>query len=637
MYLKYQTRNIMKKNIIIGVFTLIILSVVCSCKKYLDVVPDNIATIDNAFAMRSQAEKFLFTCYSFIPESGNINQDPAMLGGDEIWRIETNTGTFFNLARGLQNVVSPYGDYWSSLYQGLRNCNIFLENIAKVPDMDESERSQWIAEVKFLKAYYHFYLVRMYGPIPIIKDNLPISADVNMVKVYRDPVDSCFSYITKLIDEAEPNLPLVIDNPVQENGRITQPIALSLKAEVLVYAASALFNGNTDQAGLKNPDGTQLFNQTFSKAKWDLAVIACKRAIDICQQAGFKLYYYPNRYQQYNLTDTITTQLSIRNSLCERWNSEIIWANSQSYCAIQGTALPLLDLTKPENFVPRGELSPTLKIAEMFYSEHGVPINEDLTWDYNGRYTVSKAGANDRLYIRNGYTSSSLNFRREPRFYADLGFDGGIWYGQGKYDDKNDLGLFYVQSKWKQQMSIMADRSTVTGYFIKKVINFENVIGTGTTYSVVQYPWPIMRLSSLYLLYAEALNESAGPGPEVYNYINLVRQRAGLQSVESSWSNYSTNPTKYTTQDGLRSIIHQERLIELAFEGQRFWDLRRWKEASDMLNAPIQGWDGHQEFAVAYYKPITLFNQTFGEKDYFWPIRDANITVNRNLVQNLGW
>ena len=627
----------MKKNILIGVFTLIILSVVSSCKKFLDVVPDNVATIDNAFTMRNQAEKFLFTCYSFMPKSGNIDLDPAMLGGDEIWRIATNNGAFFNIARGLQNKVSPYGDNWSSLYQGLRSCNIFLENIAKVPDIDETEKSQWIAEVKFLKAYYHFYLVRMYGPIPMMKVNLPIDADVNQVKVFRDPVDSCFNYITKLIDEAAPNLPLTINNPVQENGRITQLIALSLKAEVLVYAASALFNGNTDQAGLKNPDGTQLFNQTFSKAKWDSAAIACKRAIDICQQAGLKLYVYPKRYAQYNLTDTIATQLSIRNSLCERWNSEIIWANSLSYSAIQGTAMPPLDLTKPENFIPRGELSPTLKIAEMFYSQNGVPINEDITWDYNLRYTLSIAGNKDRLYIRNGYTSSYLNFRREPRFYADLGFDGGIWYGHGKYDDKNDLALFYVQSKWKQQMAVTTDRSTVTGYFMKKVINFENVIGTGTTYSVVQYPWPIMRLSGLYLLYAEALNESAGPGPEVYKYINLVRQRAGLKSVESSWTNYSVNPTKYTTPDGLRDIIHQERLIELAFEGQRFWDLRRWKEADKVLNAPIKGWDGLQEFAVAYYRPITLFNQTFGSKDYFWPIRDANITGNRNLVQNLGW
>ena len=637
VYLKYKTRSIMKKNIIIGVFTLIILTVGNSCKKFLDVVPDNIATLDNAFTMRNQAEKFLFTCYSFMPNDGNISNDPAMLGGDEIWRIKTLTGGYFDLARGLQNKVNPIGDTWGSLYQGLRDCNIFLENIDKVPDIGETEKSQWIAEVKFLKAYYHFYLVRMYGPIPMMKVNLAIDADVNQVKIYRDPVDSCFSYITKLIDEATPSLPLSIVDPVKEDGRITQPIALSFKAQVLVYAASPLFNGNTDQTQLKNPDGTQLFNQTFSKAKWDSAAVTCKKAIDICEIAGMKLYQYLPNYQQYHLTDTIRTQLSIRNSLCERWNTEIIWANSQSYCGIQGLAMPSIDPAQLQNFSVRGELSPPLKIAEMFYSKNGVPINEDITWDYANRYSLQISGFNDRLYIRNGYTSVHLNFNREPRFYADLGFDGGIWYGQGKYDDTKDLDLFYLQAKYRQTNAISSDRGTVSGYWMKKVTNFENVIGTTTSYSVVQYPWPIMRLGSLYLLYAEALNESQGPGPEVYFYTNLVRARAGLKSVESSWTNFSSNPTKYTTQDGFRSIVHQERLIELAFEGQRFWDLRRWNEAATVLNAPIQGWDSKQELVADYYRPVTLFNQTFGLKDYFWPIRDANITTNRNLVQNLGW
>ena len=621
-----------------GSFALLVLSMISSCKKYLDVVPDDVATLDNAFAMRTQAKKYLFTCYSYMPKDGNTGVDPAMEGGDELWRIVSRGGPLFNIARGFQNVVSPYGDaYWGSLYQGIRDCNIFLENIEKVPDMQETEKQQWIAEVKFLKAYYHFYLLRMYGPIPLVKNNLPVDAGVSEVQIARDPVDSCFNYIVQLLDEAAPDLPLNVNDPVQEAGQITQVIDLSFKAEVLVYAASPLFNGNLDEAGLKNPDGTVLFNPTFSKAKWDSAAVACKQAIDICQQAGLKLYEYGTNYQQYSLTDTISTQLSIRNSVCKRWNSEIIWANTQSYCSIQGLALPLMDAAHPENFVPRGELSPPLKMAELFYSQHGVPINEDKTWDYNNRYTIRTATDSDGLYIRKGYTSAYLNFDREPRFYADLGFDGGIWYGQGRYDDKNGLNLFYVEAKWAQPNAMATDRSTVSGYFLKKLINFENVVGSGTSYSVNNYPWPMMRLSGLYLLYAEALNESAGPGPEVYTYLNLVRARAGLPSVESAWTNYSTNPSKYTTQNGLRDIIHQERLIELAFEGQRFWDLRRWKVATVVLNTPIQGWDSYQKNAADYYRPTILFNQTFGTKDYFWPIRDANITTDKNLVQNVGW
>lgn len=378
----------MKKYITIIICILVILSMTTSCKKYLDIVPDDVATLDNAFATRSEAKKYLFTCYSYMPENGNINDDPAMQGGDEIWRIAYRRNGFTDMARGLQNKVSPIGDKWGILYEGLRDCHIFLNNINKVPDMDDMEKKQWIAEVKFLIAYYHFYLVKMYGPIPLIKKNLPINASPEQVQVSRDPIDSCFKYIVQLIDEAIPDLPLVTYDPVQENGRITQVIAYAFKAKVLVYAASPLFNGNTDEAGLKNPDGTQLFNQTFSKAKWDSATAACEKAIEICASAGLKLYNYEDQngpnYNQYRLSDTILTQLNIRNSMCEKWNSGIIWANTQSFSSVQGIALPMMDVTHPENHVPRGELSPPLKIAEMFYTDHGVPINEDKTWDYGG-------------------------------------------------------------------------------------------------------------------------------------------------------------------------------------------------------------------------------------------------------------
>src|SRR3546814_5521443 len=98
------------------------------------------------------------------------------------------------------------------------------------------------------------------------------------------------------------------------------------------------------------------------------------------------------------------------------------------------------------------------------------------------------------------------------------------------------------------------------------------------------YPWPVMRLGDLYRMYAEAMNVLNGPSQEVYNYINPVRERAGLLPVEVAWPQYSRQPDKITTREGMRSIIQHERLIELAFEGKRFWDLRRWKRAHIELN-----------------------------------------------------
>jgi len=87
----------------------------------------------------------------------------------------------------------------------------------------------------------------------------------------------------------------------------------------------------------------------------------------------------------------------------------------------------------------------------------------------------------------------------------------------------------------------------------------------------------------------------------------------------------------------LRSIIQRERMIEMALEGERFWDLRRWKLASDVYNSPIYGWDVDQAESELYYRRRLLFAQKFGLKDYFWPLRESDLIVNKNLVQNPGW
>jgi hypothetical protein len=154
---------------------------------------------------------------------------------------------------------------------------------------------------------------------------------------------------------------------------------------------------------------------------------------------------------------------------------------------------------------------------------------------------------------------------------------------------------------------------------------------------MTQYAWPTMRLTDLYLLYAEALNEVSGPTGGAYQWIDSVRSRAGIPSVEEAWPKYSNNPSKYTNQTGFRQIIHQERLIEMAFEGQRFWDLRRWKEAERTWQEPIQGWSYSQKDVIGYYQISTLFNRTFQLKDYFWPIAESDLQVNKNLLQNPGW
>lgn len=615
-----------------------------SCNNYLDVIPDNVATIDHAFTMRSEAEKYLFTCYSYLPSEGDPQWNPAFVAGDEFWQFYPVTNFNENslqIARGNQNIVDPYLNYWDGLQGGkplftaIRDCNIFLENIDNVIDLEPYMKVRWVAEVKFLKAYYHFWLLRMYGPVPIIRENLPISSSAEEVKVIRQPVDSVVNYIVTLLDEAAVDLPAVVPDLTSELGRVTSLAALSIKARVLTLAASPLFNGNSDFANFSNPDGTSLFSAAGDPEKWQRAAEACREAIEACHAAGKKLYYFPSTL--YDISETTRIKMNIRNSIGERWNEELIWGSSNSTANfIQRLCMARIDPSRLINEQALGQLAPTMRMAELFYSENGVPISEDKTWEYANRYELRTATAEDKYNLKEGYETVALHFDREPRFYADLAFDGAIWYGQGKYDDDDP---WHVEAKMDQTSARKGvGRYSITGYFAKKLVNWNFIIQDGQSLSIEEYPWPIMRLADLYLLYAEALNEVNGPGAEVYSWLNLVRERAGLKSVEESWSTWSKQPDKYTTKEGLREIIHRERLIEMAFEGHRYWDLRRWKKAADAFDDPVIGWDVEKADAESYYQPRVLFKQTFrAPRDYFWPIREHNTVVNRKLLQSQGW
>jgi hypothetical protein len=153
----------------------------------------------------------------------------------------------------------------------------------------------------------------------------------------------------------------------------------------------------------------------------------------------------------------------------------------------------------------------------------------------------------------------------------------------------------------------------------------------------MSYPWPEIRLSELYLMYSEALNELGGYSAATTEWINKVRDRAGIISVEEAWDLYSNTPGYYAQKENLRKIIHHEFAVEFAFEGHRFWDLRRWREAHVALNAPVRGWDILQEDPSAFYRPVLMYNQRFTMKDYLWPIKLSEMQINRNLVQNPGW
>jgi len=620
---------------------ILISSVVLSCEEdYLDVVPDNVATLDNAFSDRYNTQKFLYTIYSAIPSPGSVN-NPALNGADEIWYNESMVNrTGVRIAQGYQSAVNPSGDKWTGrsvtdLYVAIRNCNIFLGRIDGVLGMDEYEKKQWKAETKFLKAYFHFYLLKMYGPIVISDELIPINESTENVTPFRDNVDETFAYIVNLIDEAIVDLPKLLQYQADDLGRITQPIAASIKARVLITQASPLFNGNSVYSSFVDADGKNFFSTTYDENKWQLAATAAKEAIDLCHEVGLRLYQKEDYVNPFPQSDVTLLKSALRNRLTEKWNSELIWGHTERTRNIEFESMPRL-YNYTTNPVASRHCA-TMRIAEMYYSKNGVPISEDVTYNYANRFRLKVAGDTDKYHVEVGEETAILNFDRETRFYADLSFDRGVWFGNGK--DVSDEDPWHIHARGGEFASVF-ERSqySITGYWPKKLVSMDSQVKNGTSFSDKRYSFPIIRLADLYLYYAEALNEAKGtPDTEVYEYLDIVRDRAGLKTVVSSWNSYSSNPTKPTTKEGLRKIIRQERMIEMAFEGGRFWDIRRWKTAKLLMSIPIKGWNVLENEAEAYYTVKTLYNPTFSERDYLWPIPENEIINSPSLIQNPGW
>jgi hypothetical protein len=612
-----------------------------ACSDYLDVVPDGVATLDNAFSNRLNSEKFLFSCYNMLPDQNNPFTYPGHVGIDEIWwdvdvsGLNTRSGS--RIATNDQNASDPFQNYWDgrrdgkNLWIGIRDCNIFLDNIERVPDLQNWERVRWVSEVKFIKAYLHFFLLQLYGPVPIVDENFPVNAPTEDVRVYREPVEDVIEYVVNLLDESMENLPDYIEETITEMGRITKPIAYAVKAKVLVWAASPLMNGNPDYMNFKDHRGVQLIPAVEDRTKWNRAMEAVREAIEVCHQRH-ALFRYQRGFEV--MSETTHLKYTLRGAVSERQgvNPESIWAHTGGSNQFQNYCTPKFFST----YSGTAELSATLKLAEEYYTQNGIPIDEDPTWNYIGRYDTRLNDDNShQYYIGRGEITANLNYFREPRFYAHLAFDRSLFEALAQKEEETIV----IQNRSGDPHGVVfSDCHISTGYFIKKLVSFRS--GTTTT---SPSPWrfsiPNIRLSDLYLLYAETLNEVKDvPDNEVYRWVDSIRTRAGLEGVVDSWAKYSAIPNKPATKEGMREIIKRERMIELSFEGQRFFDLRRWKDATRYMNQPVEGWDFQGVKPEEYYRIITYYtNRNYTMKDYLWPLWNTSITKNSNLVQNPGW
>ncbi|MDR1583694.1 MAG: RagB/SusD family nutrient uptake outer membrane protein [Prevotellaceae bacterium] len=655
---------------------LLIIAAMCftSCNKYLDIVPDQVMKVEDLFTTKTDALDALAKIYWYLPVLDNIHETPFLLGDEYVYeqndKNDAERVVAQQVMRDLQSSNNPLMGIWEGTgggkhyYVGMRHCDLVLEHVDLVFDMSEQEKMEMKAQVKFLKAYMAFMLIKQYGPIVLPQYLETDETDPKKLFPFRVTIDESFDFVINLMKEAIPDLRIKV--PVADYGQIDQTVAKSILARVYVYRASPFFNGNSDFfSTFTNVDGTHFFPQQYKKEKWKDAIDAINEAIQICESNGIRLYEYEKpTYYAFDSVFVKTSPEIAKNYytrrfvLAEPWNTGLIWGRSEYFAYRESYNNDVLsnacNIILPDGYSGAGMteanlasgsaqyLGASYQMLERYYTDNGLPISEDLSYPEAAKYrsVVVPADKSDPYYTRYvglmqpGDTVIRLLMNREIRFYADLVITGG-YSRTHRYLIKTKM---YQDSPGGRNSQRNSDNYFRTGIGIQKMVHPESA--SGHYFTQTRFPYPFIRLADLYLMRAEALNEyQDAPDQKVWDDVNIVRSKYGIKNVETVWSNPSLARTvnKHTTKLGMRDIILQERAIEFAFEGIHYWDMVRYNKATTEFSQPVTGWNAMGRRRADFFLVRTVQFRRFPRSSYLWPISVNEMNTNSNLVNNPGW
>lgn len=609
----------MKKYIISLLFVSSLFA--AGCNDYLDQDPEELNSLDKIFASDIETRKWharMFSDDFMVQEMHYSSQLPYFWCTDESAYIQESFVR--NVSEGLMSPDNNFGYtgynlyFFVRYYQAIRHCNIFLERLDECVAIGELDRRQMRAEARFMRAYYHWLLLRLYGPIPIV-ENSRSSSEIAAHSA-RVPFDDCVTWIAGEFQWA-------IDNGLPESrsdrmlGLPTVAAARAIESRMYLLQASPVVNGNTAYANWKNTDGTQLISQTYDRELWKKAADAAKEIIKMPEfallepKAGATFDEIVENYR--NVTTT--------------WNSEMIWGHTNSLQWYAMCALPA------RWYGWNGRYSLAAGMVNDFFMADGSVAKPLEEWFIDKKFSTEDG---------DGITKSSCEIAntfwmfcdREPRFYASVHYPNmKVSYANPDETDSVNPSGFGICDFWVTGMCGTSTGDTNTsGFSVRKNVSVDywSNKGNGNAWRMRNVAFPIIRLGEVYLNYAEALNEYAGQAEhtEVLKYLNKIRTRAGLPAYEGTYS-----------QEQMREMIRHERKIELAWECNRYFDVRRWFTA----HGP-QGEFNHNEYGMDMSKGQSATDEEFFtltqvavkrfDIEHYWlPIRSSEVTLNSKLVQ----
>lgn len=646
-----------RKNILFSFTATFMLLFMVSCN-YLDQVPADITTLDKIYETRDGVLDNLSTVYSSMPyefedrwpASGGAN------GTSGLWNASCDECDFvwdFNQSQIVKNgsITSEtdiVSQYWYRWYKGIRAATLFMDNINICQVLQTGDKEQWVAEARAVRAIYYYYLLRVYGPVPILETVASEQSSLADFNTPRSSVQDIVKYILDELDWAiqnglQPNIKIgasgVVTSGDKGLGHIDQVIARAFKIQVKMLAASPLFNGsNSYYSSLQNSDGTKLFPSYSDAEKKQLWTSAAEEAKSFIQDYVGHGYDLTRIYTDGHLDPYLSYREAVRGFSSELTDfsgktsaAEMIWFNKGGNASTRQYNRTPKHFGGIDQYRCSGGEGATQESVDAYFMANGLkPItgyqSDGQTPVINSASGYSESGfstsdyidpVTGRVFAPKGTFNAWIN--REPRFYADITFDGQRWLF-----DNNGNDVIYTGLQAHGNSGHLTGNSndyTTTGYVVRKS-------APTTAWTFNDRMSIMLRLAQIYLDYAEALNESSPGNSDILKYLNLIRERAGIPQ-------YGSGAGLLPVPADMRQAIRDERRVELSFECCRYFDIRRWNIAENMVKS-IHGLNIDKD-GDDFFQRVKVKDIVFEKKNYFFPIPLQDLLINKNLIQNPGW
>lgn len=639
------------KKIVYILFVLGILFTYAGCNDFMEFPPAGSFTRDSVFARFTNAERLVYDMYLRpVPmnfDTRSFNVSGTRLNGGSFASALTDEGQAFHVQSGYHvqqyykgNVDASFSASWSSTYHGeddylekwktIRKAYILLENIDKVPDATVAQKERIKGEAKLMIATVYFEMFKRYGGVPIVRKAFTGAEPIEEINLPRATLQETYDFIYNLLQDVIDNyadyIPANYTQLPQEFGRFPMAFAYALKARFLLYAASPLFNTDQPYSNALGENSNLICFMNYDRERWKAAADAATEAINYCLANGFALVDNPDGRDNANNYTTANIEYPANG------NTEVIWGNIQ---AANGANWQYYTLVRgiPGTYGYATNLVP-LNQVERYELDMDTPgnyriWNQQMSFDTGISQNDNPADAKVKLAEAARKAYEGL----DPRFYASIAYNGvedyGRWGPLGDIDMADavtDNGQ--MLSSAHGQCSEAKQRTTILHFVRKFTRGYEGRESSMKPLNIY------MRMAELYLIRAEALNNYSGPSQQVYDDLNILRTRSGMCNVKAT-----------TDAEEMREIIAHERNIELYYEDQRWFDLRRTLKSAEKIpvmiyKVQIRKWYHNASDKFPYkitYDKVEYEKRFWSDHWYMNPFPKSEINKFYGLIQNPGW